>query len=129
MGVRACRVAHLITIVAASQLHFVANESAELAGRSRWAAWVCMGIQHHIALLSEPTVYSLYCGNVVFYVCSDLCGLLAAAGRFSILIGQYMQLTGCRGGGEMRGATSRASGFRLGGPAVHSLYCDCTVQR
>ena len=34
-GVRACRITHLIIIMAASQLHFLTNENAELAGRSQ----------------------------------------------------------------------------------------------
>ena len=36
---------HLITIMACSQLHVLANENAELAGRSQQ--------EHHVALLSE----------------------------------------------------------------------------
>ena len=35
LGVRACRITHLITIMAASQLLVLANENAELAGRSQ----------------------------------------------------------------------------------------------
>ena len=32
---RACRITHLISIMAASQLHVLANENGELAGRSQ----------------------------------------------------------------------------------------------
>ena len=35
LGLHACRITHLITIIAASQLHFLANKNAELAGRSQ----------------------------------------------------------------------------------------------
>ena len=35
LGVRACRITHLITIIAASQLHVLANENAKLAGCSQ----------------------------------------------------------------------------------------------
>ena len=35
LGVHACRITHLITIMAVSQLHVLANETAELAGRSK----------------------------------------------------------------------------------------------
>ena len=34
-GVRACHITHLIIIMVASQLHFLANKNAELAGRSQ----------------------------------------------------------------------------------------------
>ena len=37
-GVYACRITHLITIMAVSQLHVLANENAELAGRSKETA-------------------------------------------------------------------------------------------
>ena len=40
----------------------------------------------------------------MFYVYADLCSLLAATSKFSILIGQKMQLTGCHNGNEMRNA-------------------------
>ena len=49
-------------IMAASQLHVLANENAELARRREQTAQICINIKHHIALPSEPTVYSLYCG-------------------------------------------------------------------
>ena len=35
LDVNACRITHLITIMAASQLHFLANKNAEMAGRSQ----------------------------------------------------------------------------------------------
>ena len=35
LGVRACRITHLITIMAACQLQVLANEDAELAGCSQ----------------------------------------------------------------------------------------------
>ena len=49
--------------VLASQLHFLANKNAELAIPPLF--WPvncnCIKIGRHVALLSDPTVYSLYC--------------------------------------------------------------------
>ena len=43
------------------------------------------------------------------YVYADLCSLLAATIRNSVVIGQKMQLTGCHNGNEMRNATCVAA--------------------
>ena len=51
----------------ASQLHFLANTNAELAIPPLVWPVNCIKIGGHVALLSDPTVYSLYCGT------SDLC--------------------------------------------------------
>ena len=34
----ALRITHVIGIISASQLHFLANKNTELAGRSQWTA-------------------------------------------------------------------------------------------
>ena len=47
--------------VLASQLHFLTNKNAELAIPPLFWQVNCMKIGGHIALLSDPTVYSLYC--------------------------------------------------------------------
>ena len=48
--------------VLASQLHFLANKNAELAIPPLFWPVNCIKIGGHVALLSDPTVYSLYCG-------------------------------------------------------------------
>ena len=54
-------------------------------------------------------------------VYADLCSLLAVTSRFSILIGQKMQLTGCHNDNEMRNAIyAWTPKFQLSGPTVHS---------
>ena len=45
--VHACRITHVISILSASQLHFLANRNPELAGRTN--------IGEHVPLLSGPT--------------------------------------------------------------------------
>ena len=60
--------------------------------------------------------------NVVFCVYADLCSLLAATGHFSTLIGQNMQLTGCRN--EMRNATCVNTQISIEWPYCSFLYCD-----
>ena len=50
--------------VLASQLHFQANRNAELAIPPLFWPVNCIKIGGHVALLSDPTVYSLYCGMV-----------------------------------------------------------------
>ena len=47
MCVHACRITHVISILSASQLHFLANKNPELADRTT--------IGEHVALLSGPT--------------------------------------------------------------------------
>ena len=47
--------------VLASQLHFLANTNAELAIPPLFWPVNCIKIEGHVALLSDPTVYSLYC--------------------------------------------------------------------
>ena len=47
--------------VLASQLHFLANTNAELAIPPLFWSVSCIKIGGHVALLSDPTVYSLYC--------------------------------------------------------------------
>ena len=49
--------------VLASPLHFLANRDAELAIPPLFWPVNCIKIGGHVALLSDPTVYSLYCGN------------------------------------------------------------------
>ena len=46
--------------VLASQLHFLANKNAELAIPPLFWSVSCIKIGGHVALLSDPTVYSLY---------------------------------------------------------------------
>ena len=48
--------------VLASQLHFLANKNAELAIPPLFWPVNCRKIGGHVALLSDLTVYSLYCG-------------------------------------------------------------------
>ena len=47
--------------VLASQLHFLANKNAELAILPLFWPVNCIKIGGHVALLCDPTVYSLYC--------------------------------------------------------------------
>ena len=47
--------------VLASQLHFLANKNAELAIPPLFWPVNCIKIEGHVALLSDPIVYSLYC--------------------------------------------------------------------
>ena len=47
--------------VLASQLHFLANKNAELATPPLFWPVNCIEIGGHVALLSDPTVYSLSC--------------------------------------------------------------------
>ena len=67
--------------VLASQLHFLANKIAELAIPPLFWPVNCIKIGGHIALLSDPTVYSLYCGTdaklkgVSLLVSSLFCGV------------------------------------------------------
>ena len=49
--------------VLASQLHFLANKNAELAIPPLFWPVNCIKIGGHVALPSDPTVYSLYCGH------------------------------------------------------------------
>ena len=48
--------------VLACQLHFLANRNAGLATPPLLWPVNCIKIGGHVALLSGPTVYSLYCG-------------------------------------------------------------------
>ena len=48
--------------VLASQLPFLANRNAELAVPPLFWPDTCIKIGGHVALLSGPTVYTLYCG-------------------------------------------------------------------
>ena len=52
--------------VLASQLHFLANRNAGLAIPPLFWPVNCIKIGGHVALLSGPTVYSLYCGTGMF---------------------------------------------------------------
>ena len=73
--------------VLASQLPFLANRNAELAVPPLFWPDNCIKIGGHVALLSGPTVYTLYCdttivGNllktnpIVYYVLfSSLCNI------------------------------------------------------
>ena len=47
--------------VLASQLHFLVNKNAELAIPPLFWPVNCIKIGGHVALLSDPTVYSLCC--------------------------------------------------------------------
>ena len=47
-----------------SQLHFLANRNAGLAIPPLFWPVNCIKIGGHVALLSGPTVHSLYCGIV-----------------------------------------------------------------
>ena len=47
--------------VLASQLPFLANRNAELAVPPLFWPDTCIKIGGHVALLSGPTVYTLYC--------------------------------------------------------------------
>ena len=49
--------------VLASQLPFLANRNAELAVPPLFWPDTCIKIGGHVALLSGPTVYTLYCAN------------------------------------------------------------------
>ena len=54
-----------IVQVLASQLHFLANKNAELATQPLFWPVNCIKIGGHVALLSDPTVYSLYCDRTM----------------------------------------------------------------
>ena len=54
--------------VMASQVHFLANKNAELANPPLFWPVNCIKIGGHVALLSDPTVYSLYC--VIIEICT-----------------------------------------------------------
>ena len=49
--------------VLASQLPFLANRNAELAVPPLFWPDTCIKIGGHVALLSGPTVYTLYCAG------------------------------------------------------------------
>ena len=51
--------------VLASQLHFLANKNAELTIPPLFWPVNCIKIGGRVALLSDPTVYSQYCGMVM----------------------------------------------------------------
>ena len=51
--------------VLASQLHFLANRNAELAIPPLFWPVNCLKIGGNVALFSDPTFYSLYCGHVM----------------------------------------------------------------
>ena len=51
--------------VLASQLPFLANRNAELAVPPLFWPDKCIKIGGHVALLSGPTVYTLYCAQTV----------------------------------------------------------------
>ena len=50
--------------VLASQLDFLANKNAELAIPPLFWPVNCIKIGGHVALLSDPIVYSLYCDSI-----------------------------------------------------------------
>ena len=59
--------------VLASQLDFLANKNAELAIPPLFWPVNCIKIGRHVALLSDPTVYTLCCAandafNLLFYL-------------------------------------------------------------
>ena len=58
--------------VLASQLHFLANRNAGLAIPPLFWPVNCIKIGGHVALLSGPTVYSLYCGTTVLHQHSNV---------------------------------------------------------
>ena len=51
----------IISIFSASQLHFLANRNAELAGA--WQPVNCINIGRHVALLSGPSIHFLFYGH------------------------------------------------------------------
>ena len=51
--------------VLASQLPFLANRNAELAVPPLFWPDTCIKIGGHVALLSGPTVYTLYCDRSI----------------------------------------------------------------
>ena len=53
--------------VLASQLPFLANRNAELAVPPLFWPDTCIKIGGHVALLSGPTVYTLYCDCIKIY--------------------------------------------------------------
>ena len=62
----------LIMQVLASQLHFLASRNAELAVPPSFWPVNCIKIGGHVALLSGPTVYTLYCAVLELIVCDFL---------------------------------------------------------
>ena len=58
--------------VLVSQLHFLANKNAELAIPPLFWPVNCIKIGGRVALLSDPTVYSLYCGEKVVSLSSHM---------------------------------------------------------
>ena len=59
--------------VLASQLHFPANKNAELAIPPLFWPFNCIKIGGHVALLSDPTVYPLYCDQSMRRVLGCFC--------------------------------------------------------
>ena len=58
--------------ILASQLPFLANRNAELAVPPLFWPDNCIKIGGHVALLSGPTVYTLYCGYVFRHLNKEL---------------------------------------------------------
>ena len=54
--------------VLASQLHFLANKNAELVIPPLFWPVNCIKIGGHVALLSDPTVYPLYCAEKAYEI-------------------------------------------------------------
>ena len=61
-----------IMLVLASQLPFLANRNAELAVPPLFWPDKCIKIGGHVALLSGPTVYTLYCGQTICPACGPV---------------------------------------------------------
>ncbi len=64
-----CALTHIvlrmfITQVLASQLHFLANRNAKLAVPPLFRSVNCIKIRGHVALLSCPSIYFLFYGNM-----------------------------------------------------------------
>ena len=61
-----------IVQVLASQLHFLASRNIGLPILPLFWPVNCLKVGGHVALLSDPTVYSLYCAYKVFHCCRDV---------------------------------------------------------
>ena len=89
--------------VLASQLHFLANKNAELAIPPLFWPVNCIKIGGHVALLSDPTVYSLYCDKVLYTLefqevivlismCTNLVFLRIFSLKHSVVLNEHKKL-------------------------------------
>ena len=82
-------IAYSLVVLLASQFHFLANKNAELAISPLFWPVNCIKIGGHVALLSDPTVHSLYCATAL--TITPLCQFLNSH-TFFILPNRFLPL-------------------------------------